>query len=610
MELSSSILSSSLHPEKLDDVEKWKRRVKFRAIGSPGENRYVFDAAAQSIVHESSADFVGDVLNAIAYTQCTYYDNRTCWSGCITINPQFLERVPSISEITSELVAEELGSYAEALIIGAVEAFRTRPGWLHRGKISIRSYFYRMARNEESFLDASGAKWDSETFGIGCTAHITGHEIIPALPMSTPCLTLLAKHVRTVVVCNLGSGISNHAWYEALCQTFHLGENLMLLLSLFSQHWNVTDEQLAADMELLWKWIDDSFTGRERTLAICVANAFCALPYHNGREEVSLVSKKREVVDGVFGFEVLHTTPNWHATRRRFWISELALSAQLSTKSTRALIYHCDTLYSFIVDGEDANITTPQGQPRAATLLDTLAGQLREMEERGLLEPLRRSFVEHLAGESLTQDTLSKNARVARIRLDARASPTIELTSSCTYPIRLNGRRAKLEIENGADLVLKGRDAIRLARDFVRSLEGINAVGFGGQRRSSPPEGNLRGSMVANLIMQGSFDAGAGLWLLSHILYGDVKVSCESENRIFSSIGGSHPDGLRINVPIDAEIVASIHAATDMSRVFLCLSKSRIFELERRGSSLIAVSRDIDVSNMKGCSLAPLRGVL
>lgn len=203
--LSSITASSKLHPDKVADFESWKHRVKFTAQGPPERNHFVFDAAAQSIVYENSKAFVADTLNAIAYTQATYHDNRICWGGLMTINVDVMDRALSVG-LSPEIVDEFVDSYAEQLVIGAIKAKRDRPEWLVEGRLSIRSYFYRMAKNEESFFDKGGAKWDVATVGIGCTAHLSanGEETIPDILMSTPGTALLSKFVRVVITCNTG----------------------------------------------------------------------------------------------------------------------------------------------------------------------------------------------------------------------------------------------------------------------------------------------------------------------------------------------------------------------------------------------------------------------
>ncbi len=60
-----------------------------------------------------------------------------------------------------------------------------------------------------------------------------------------------------------------------------------------------------------------------------------------------------------------------------------------------------------------------------------------------------------------------------------------------------------------------------------------------------------------------------------------------------------------------AEIVASIHAATDGKKaVLLCLSRKHIFRINRK-SNLLSASPcdDVDVKNMLGCSIEPRRGL-
>ncbi len=221
-----------------------------------------------------------------------------------------------------------------------------------------------------------------------------------------------------------------------------------------------------------------------------------------------------------------------------------------------------------------------------------------------------RPFSEHLAGETLTKHKLSKDIRVAHISLQARSSVTIELTAEPKHRIRMDGLRAMLVIEEGSKLMLKGRDAARLAHQFLSGIQTVTVLGFGLGRAATQVGPPLTGSLVGNLVLSGAFGPGAGLWLLGHIMYGDLKVSRDSENGLIKSLG-RNDEGLRINVDIDARIVASIHAVTDgRKEVYLCLSRNRIFKVRRKSNLLSASLCDgVDVKSMMGCSIAPRRGL-
>ena len=93
-------------------------------------------------------------------------------------------------------------------------------------------------------------------------------------------------------------------------------------------------------------------------------------------------------------------------------------------------------------------------------------------------------------------------------------------------------------------------------------------------------------------------------------MYGDLKVSRDSENGLIKPLSRNN-EGLRINVDVDARIVASIHAVTDgRKEVYLCLSRNRICKVRRKSNLLSASFCDgVDVKSMMGCSIAPRRGL-
>lgn len=605
MESRSTIQGFALQPDKLSDPEKWLSEVTFDIIGDPQDNRFTFDfiGATKPIAPDNVDEFVQNTLNALAITQCSKYKNRICWGARMFPITEALGNTLK-NPLTSIALHNSLVCYGEQLVSAINCTKRERPGWLAPGRISVTSFLYRMARHEDAFLDDSGAKWHAGTVGIGMTACIDDQPPpIPKLLMDTPGSTLLSKHVRTIVVCNMGSDDTRATWINILTQTSHLGTELCSWLSLFMQHWNVSQTQLLDDAQLVWCWIDESFSGHELRVARNVFNAFCALPIHDGEQVLSLGVKQRALDTTVgFGFDKLQTQTDWHGGRRIFWIS---LNASIVPDcSDEQLAYHRDLMYQFIVEEDGAVMADAS----VAYLLNEIREGLDEMEEAGILEPHPRSFFEHLAGDTIASNELEDDLRVGRISLEARVSPTIDLSSSASYVVRMDGKRAKLVIEGGSTLTLHGRDAGTLLGKFARGIQSVELFGFALGRKATPDIAILQGSMVANLVMQGAFGPSAGLWLLSHILYGDMEVSTESQNGLIRCLAKS-TDGLRINVNIDAEIAASIHAATDGKRVFLCLSEGKIFRLRRKGNSICGTLCNVDVTEMGSCSLKPLRGV-
>ncbi len=231
-------------------------------------------------------------------------------------------------------------------------------------------------------------------------------------------------------------------------------------------------------------------------------------------------------------------------------------------------------------------------------------------EKLDLLQPQLRKYSEHLAGETLIQQALSRDICVARINLEARSSVTIELTTTPKFRMLMNGLSASLTVEEGTKLMLKGRDAARIAHQFVSKIQSVMVLRFGLGRAASQAESPLTGSLVGNLVMRGAFWPEAGLWLFAHIMYGDVKVSRDSVNKLIRSLGRNE-DGLRINVDIDAEIVVSIQVATDGKKeVYLCLPRRHVFRVKRT-SNLLSASpcNDAGIKNMLGCSIELRRGL-
>lgn len=602
MEKRSIVQGFQLHPEKLEDAEEWASSVMFVPIGKIEDNEYTFDFIGQTIAASDVEEFTRNTLNALAYTQCIKYNNRICYGACFTLNVQ-PPRESTATSITSHLINENLSCYGEELVIAIIKAKRERPGWLSSDAIKVSSFAYRMSRQEDMFLDECGAKWNASTIGVSVTANITGKENIPQIPLTSPTTTLLAKHVRAVVLCNIGIEESRGLWMSVMTQTSVIGETLCSFLSSLAQHWNISRAQMLVDASMVWEWIYESFDEVDLKVATHVFQSFCCLPFHDGHQETSLITAQRAITSYEFGFDKLKTEMDWKKDLRKFWIS--LFSTLVSGASDECLAYHRDIMYQYIVE---ENVVECQDDSMKGLLEDIREG-LEEMEEAGFLEPHARSFVEHLAGETIAMDVLEDDIRVNHLALECRMSPTIELSSSSSLLIRNEGKRSRLVIGPDNSLTLQGRDSKRLISQFARSIESVSIFNFGFSRKSSATSDNLQGSMVANLIVQGSFGPEAGLWFLSHVLYGDLKVSTDSSNSLFKAVAKDN-NGFKINVDLDAEIAASIHAATDGEQVFLCLSKNLILKLERKGNSIISILvSELDVTEMKGCSLKPYRGI-
>ncbi|CAN8065089.1 unnamed protein product [Agarophyton chilense] len=595
MEHKAHVKGLSFEPEKVHDFDEWIADVKLEIFGDSGDNAIAFDWFGQTREVSSAKEFVENTLKALALTQCKNYKNRLCWGATFLVNSEVLDE-----QLTPEKVDEAFTCYGEQLVLGVINAKKTDPDWLAEGTISITSYVFRMAKNENSFLDESGAMWNGDTIGVSCTAVVDGSETIPDVLLCTPGTALLSKFIRGIIVTNVGVTLSDAALFKVLYLMSEQTTIMSSTLSAFMQVWNMSFEQLVDDADKVWEWVQSCFTGRELELAQNVANALFALPFRVRDGTKSLCAKRRSLPIALFGFHHLSEADGWKYVQRHFWLSirTIGLDVEQSAKT-----FHFDVLYRMLI--EEGLILDGAEEEDVGVLKEFVC----DLEEKGDLDPLPKRFVEHLAGESLTRDTLQEDTRVAQMRLEARASSTIELTTATTFAVRVNGRRARLAIENGSELVVRGKDVAKIGRDLVNRLQGMSFMGFGATWAGSSSENrNLKGSMVANVVMQGEYGAGAGLWLLSHILYGDVKVSNESENGLMQSVA-SDSTGLRINVPIDAGIAASIHAATDGEGVFLCLSRSHVFRLRRAEGLLKARRSRVDVRRMKGCSLAPRRAV-
>lgn len=223
----------------------------------------------------------------------------------------------------------------------------------------------------------------------------------------------------------------------------------------------------------------------------------------------------------------------------------------------------------------------------------------RAKEER---PPVGTTDIDHPAVENGTRPT---RVCVAGIYIEARLSREVKPTSKYSCPGEIDGKTVTLAID-GNKLVIRGRSPWQVAREYFGSLQTLGVFGITIGKRASSKKKNREGSMIANLVIQGDYGHKAGLWLLSHVLYGDVCVSTVSKNSLFASLG-TEGEGLRVNTLLDADIVMSLRAVTDNTHVYLCLNKENIFKLRHHGSLLLPTRANADnITPWIDCTIVPL----
>lgn len=198
---------------------------------------------------------------------------------------------------------------------------------------------------------------------------------------------------------------------------------------------------------------------------------------------------------------------------------------------------------------------------------------------------------------------------VQGIDLNCRLSSQIGRTSEPYFVTHSPGKKKiTLKIQNGSRLVLTKESMLQRCVRGLHSLTGVTVFGTGVSRNPSSDRCLLEGAIVVNNAMSGEYGVPAAKWLLSHILHGDLRISSDSDNSFFASLGDSS-EGLRVQYPIAKEIVASLPAATDLKHDYLCLA-ARVYKVQCRDDEfLVATLDNVDVSRMTQCSIEPLRKV-
>lgn len=267
--------------------------------------------------------------------------------------------------------------------------------------------------------------------------------------------------------------------------------------------------------------------------------------------------------------------------------------------------YYIDLMYGILDDVEDVFMP-----PGIKSRLLSMRPELENAEERGFLDPIELDLIHHNAGDFWIDDCTKNPAFVAGVRVKGGLQPMIIPSLDKTFSVKYRGVREILSVEGG---VLtcgwnEPRKLLSLFHDQMSTCSGI----FEGQKTENLTLGtSMQGSIVANIALSGALGPAPGLWVLSHIIHGDLTVS-ESSPRSYATLLAVPKGQLEIKAPLSSGIIRSIHAVTDGSRLFSVWTQNLMLELSRNGQALLSsgLKCSLEKECMTSCSILSNRPIL
>ena len=114
--------------------------------------------------------------------------------------------------------------------------------------------------------------------------------------------------------------------------------------------------------------------------------------------------------------------------------------------------------------------------------------------------------------------------------------------------------------------------------------------------------------MVANIALSGILGPAAGVWVLSHIIHGDLSVSLNGRAG-YAKMLSEENGRLRLSAALAPEILSCIHTVTDGEKIYSVWHSNLIMRLELSGHEWKATSRNnsLEYARLKSCVIIPCR---
>ena len=203
--------------------------------------------------------------------------------------------------------------------------------------------------------------------------------------------------------------------------------------------------------------------------------------------------------------------------------------------------------------------------------------------------------------------TIEKGGIISGIGYKKGLQPMIMPSLDMNFRVKMPNLKATLTIA-GDEIILSTRKLSALIREYESRVTGISVLGNGITRQYVPRIGELRGSMVANIALSGILGPAAGVWVLSHIIHGDLSVSPDSL-ACYAEFLSVESGKLKLSAPIVPEILSCIHTVTDGDNIYSVWHSNLIMRLELNGHEwkTRSVNSSLDYERLRSCVIIPCR---
>lgn len=338
------------------------------------------------------------------------------------------------------------------------------------------------------------------------------------------------------------------------------------------------------------------------------------------RDCPSVSNAIEKIVDFLDGF--LLTTFDYVAA----WDDEVAVTSLISIMvrlSDDILIgsyeNYMDNLFIAMDGIEDTELLPPGLKQLALSFQD----ELDEHEQNGYLDPIEiGDVVSHNNGTYFTDTVIEIDPESCRdiggIRVKRGIFPLLNSQPSSNFSLKYGDIRAQLSVQRGS-VELRSSGLKTLYEVFEKVVAGVlrhrnddilnlSSHFQAGETSGDVQPAHIHGSVVVNIVLCGMLGTAPGLWLLSHIVNGQLTVSPKSTAQYAKAI--SVEDGtIEIHVPLHSAILRSIHCATDNVHVYSIWSTESFLLIQRDGHSYRAVKPEQRPSNaeLNSCTIVANR---
>lgn len=212
-----------------------------------------------------------------------------------------------------------------------------------------------------------------------------------------------------------------------------------------------------------------------------------------------------------------------------------------------------------------------------------LCNKMLELDE---FSPLASPTTEHRASDSVSvgnavYKSVIQGGSMATHLSQRNVGVQARISGKSTCMTTFKGRPATLAVKGGSFRLLRvdmsyvlKTIAWALANNPVYALDGIENPAYGGLESNR---------LVVQALNMGLFGESGTAFILCHLVYGDVKVSSNSRNRLFKALAQDE-EGVKVHQMSRPAFTQQLAAVSSAGKIHLALAAEIILELKREGA--------------------------